>query len=173
MTISRHNTLASWMFFILTSCFASLLFGLLINHYSIFKIGFFVKVDNKNFLPNIMTFSFLTLFFMSFIFFFIKKVSIDTLGRTICFKNIVTRQTKKYNFSDFDGFADTFLTHRYSSSRTIALVKDKKLVRYIDSFWVSNYDDVRNSLTELKHLGTYKFGNWKQLQSLLRQPMIE
>ena len=89
------------------------------------------------------------------------------------FKNIVTRQTKSYAFSDFDGYIDTFLNHKSASYKTIGLIKDKKVIHYIDSFWVSNYDELRQSLEGLEYLGTYNFGILKQFKMLFRQPVID
>jgi len=173
MITSRHNTFGCWLFFGITIFFLALGFGEILSHYSIIQTHKFIKLDNKSFYTAsamLFSFGFLFLFFTAT---FIKKISIDPLSDTITFRNIITRQKKIYNFSDFDGFADTYLTHRISSYKTIALVKDKIVLRYIDCFWVSNYDQLRLALKSMKCLGTFNFGSWKQLKLLLRQPVIE
>ena len=104
---------------------------------------------------------------------YIKKVNIDPISKTISFKNIFTRKTKTYDYNEFDGIVDTFLNYKSASYKTIGFVKDKKVIRYIDSFWVSNYDELRQSLQDIKNRGTYRLGSWKQLKLLFRQPVID
>jgi hypothetical protein len=144
-----------------------------LNHYSIFKIEYFITLDDKSFYFTIILFACMVILFLTVISAFIKKISINEFDMTISFQNIITRQTKTYYFSDFDGIIDTFLNHRSGQCRTIGLVKDKKVVRYIDSFWCSNYTELRQSLNNLKCFGTLNFGAWKQMKLLLRLSIID
>jgi hypothetical protein len=173
MITSRHNTFGCWLFILLTLFFITLSFGLIIKRYSIFEIDYFTNLDNRSFYFAISLLGASVFLFVSLISAYIKKVTIDPLNKIISFKNIVTRQMKIYDYKDFDGIIDTFLNHRSASYKTIGLIKDKKMIRYIDSFWVSNYDDLRQSLQGIKNLGTYRLGIWKQLKLLFRQPVID
>ena len=161
------------MFFIITSLSLAFFLGEVSNHYSIVRISYFLKLDDRSFYITIALFGFISLFFLFLISSFIKSITIDSYSKTMIFKNIVTRQTKSYAFSDFDGYIDTFLNHKSASYKTIGLIKDKKVIHYIDSFWVSNYDELRQSLEGLEYLGTYNFGILKQFKMLFRQPVID
>ncbi len=173
MIISRHNTFGCWLLFILTLFFLLFLSGEVLNHYAILKIDYFIALDNKSFYYVTLTFGFAIFLFLIFISAYIKKITIDHIDKTISFKNIVTRKIKKYDFAYFDGIADTYLNHRQGSYKTIVFVKEKKMIRYIDSFWISNYDELRQSLDDLKCFGTYNFGTWKRIKLLFRQPVID
>jgi len=173
MTISRHNTFGCWLFIILTTVFLFLFVGEIIKHYAIFEIDYFTTMDNRSFIFLISILGGSIILFVTFISAYIKKVTIDTTNKTISFKNIITRQTKLYDYDDFDGFIDTFLNHKSASYKTIGFIKDKRVIKYIDSFWVSNYDELHQSLTDLKYLGTYRLGSWKQLKLLFKKPVID
>gem|GEM_PF-6155597 len=172
MITSRHNTFGCWFFFLVTFFFLSFLIGEVLNHYNIFKFDLFINMDDRSFYSTLSLFSFFSFLYIAMISAYIKKIDIDTINKTVSFKNIITRQTEKYDFTDFDGIADTYLNHK-GLYKTIGLVKDRKVIHYIDSYWVSNYDDLRESLQGLKCLGTYNFGTWKQLKLILRQPVID
>jgi hypothetical protein len=173
MITSSHNTFGCWLYYSMTSLFLSFFFAEILNHYSIAKINYFTTLNDKGFNIMALVVGGASAIFLFSISAFIKKISIDQLSETIGFKNIITRQTKTYNFSDFDGIADTYLTHKSSSYKTIGLVKDKIVVRYMDSFWISNYEALRQFLNGMKCLGTFDFGTWKQLKLLLRRPVID
>ena len=173
MITSRHNTFGCWFISILTFLFLSFLSGEILNHYSIFKINYFIKLDNKSFYFLITLVGCIGFLFLTLISAYIKKIEINPIDKKIIFKNIVTRQSKKYDFDYFDGIADTYLNHDSGSYKTVGLVKDKKIIRYIDSFWVSNYDDLRHALQDLTCFGTYNLGAWKKFKLLLKLPVID
>jgi hypothetical protein len=107
----------------------------------------------------------MTLFILAFILFssvFIygaNAIHIDTLNKTIKFKNIITRRTRLYSFSSLDGFVDTVQRDgRMSSYKVSYLVKDKKFIARISRFFCSNYDELRNGLSDLTYLGYQDFG---------------
>lgn len=158
--------------FIATSFFALIIFQIL-TYYSLISFQFTKKPSARAF-NGIIIMS--CLFFGLFLFLisiYIKKVIINSLEKSITFQNIITRRKQEYLFGDFDGLIDTYLKHRYSNYKTIGLIKDNKMVRYIDSFWCSNYDELRDELNDLKYLGTFNFGRLKQLKLLLRRQIID
>jgi hypothetical protein len=170
---SKHNTFGCWLFFILTFLYLILFIGLTVKYYDIFDIPYFNKLNKKGFVLAISFLGGAIVLFVWLILLYIKKITIDISNRSITFRNIVTRNVKQYNFEDFDGFIDTFLDHKNALYKTIGLVKDKRVVRYIDSFWISNYDELHDSLQNLKYLGVYQFGSWKQLKLLFRKEIID
>ena len=173
MIKSRNNTFSCWFLFIMTTVLLSFLLGNMITHYYKFETNFINTFDDKDFYIMTILLGYLNLMFMIITSSFIKKIKIDSVDKTICYKNILTRQAKTYDFADFDGFIDTYLSHNKISYKTVGLVKDKKVLRYIDSCWVSNYDELRQSLDGLKCLGTYNFNSKEQLRLLLRRPIID
>jgi hypothetical protein len=146
--------------------------GLILNHYSIIRLDFFITLDSKSFYIAAIVFLLPLCFFTLLVSAYLKIITIDTIRKTVTFKNILTRQTKTYDFDSFDGLIDTFLNHRNIFYKTVAFIKDKKQVRYIDSFWVSNYDEMRQSLHGISFLGTYNFSAWKRLKFLLKKQVI-
>jgi hypothetical protein len=121
----------------------------------------------------VIVFGFFLTIFLLLISAHIKNVIIDTSGKTISFQNIISRKIKTYSFADFDGFIDTFLNHRAAQYKTIGFIKDKKVIRYLDSFWFSNYSELRVAISSLDYLGTFNFGTWKRLKLLLRLQVID
>jgi len=173
MITSRHNTSGCWVISLLTFLFLSFLSGEILTHYSIFKINYFIKLDKKGFYFVVAFVGCISLLFLALFSAYIKTIEINQIDKKISFRNIITRQSKSYDFDEFDGIADTYLNHGSGSYKTVGLVKDRKVIRYIDSFWVSNYDDLRLALQDLKCFGTYNFGTWKKLKLLLKLPVID
>src|SRR5437867_51058 len=91
------------------------------------------------------------------------------------FQNIFTRITKAYNFSDFDGFIDTFVTHDSVGVpyKTIGLVYSKRVLRRIDSYYYSNYKELREGLSDCEYLGEVRLGFLNQIRMLLNLDVLE
>lgn len=82
----------------------------------------------------------------------VAKICIDSETNFISFQNGLTRKIEKYNFSDFDGFIDTIIKHgkAHRSYNAIGFVNGKKVVRRIDSYYYSNFDELRTALANLQ-----------------------
>ena len=80
-----------------------------------------------------------------------------------------------YNFSDFDGYIDTSIRHGRSGSSyaTIGFAKGKKILRRIDSYYYSNFNEIKSGLTNCKYLGEIKFGTWKSIKMLLNYDVLD
>jgi len=160
------------MYYLFFTCFLLISFSLnALNHFEIIKVKYFTDQSDRVFIAWTLILLVPGVIFMTLSSIFIKKITIDTIRKTILFKNILTRQTYKYDFSYFDGAIHTFLEHK-GAYKTIGLVKDRKVVRYIDSFWVSNYTEMDDALKEIKFLGHYNFGLCRQILLLRRKPII-
>ena len=173
MIKSRHNTFGCWLVFLVSIFFFSFLVLGTLAHYSFINLTFFIKLDDKSFYVMVIVFCFFLIIFLLIISAHVKNVAIDISSKKISFQNIISRRTKTYSFADFDGFVDTFLNHQAAQYKTIGFVKDKKVVRYLDSFWFSNYSDLREALSSSKYLGTYNFGTWKRIKLLLRMQILD
>jgi hypothetical protein len=101
-----------------------------------------------------------------------KIILIDTFGKTISFTNLFTRQQTFSSFDEFDGFIDTFQSSRDGTYRVIYLVKDKKFVKKISSFYYSNLDELQDSLVGLKYLGQQNFNIIKSFKILFNMPVL-
>ena len=111
----------------------------------------------------------------SLLWFNVKNISIDNDNKIISFQNIFTRTITNYNFTDFDGFIDTFIKHGKGgySYKAIGLVQGKRVVRRIDSYYYSNFDQLREGLTNCNYLGEVRFGFWDSLKMLLNYEVLE
>lgn len=105
----------------------------------------------------------------------VKNISINNDNKIISFQNIFTRTVTNYNFTDFDGYIDTFIRHGRggSSYKVIGLVQGKKVVRRIDSFYYSNFDQLREALSKCNYLGEVRFGFWDKLKMILHYKVLE
>lgn len=98
-------------------------------------------------------------FFCSVFIYGANAIYIDTLNRTIKFKNIITRRTRLYSFDNLKGYVTTLQRDgRGNSYKAIYLVKDEKFVARISSFFCSNYDELKRGLDDLTYLGFQNFG---------------
>jgi hypothetical protein len=156
----------------MTTIFLLFLLGLIFKHYSILQIDYFNKLDDKSFYVALLAFGVPLMIFILLMSAYLKKITLDPMQKTISFKNLITRQTKTYDLESFDGFIDTFLNHRSISYKTVAFIKNKKMSRYIDSFWVSNYDEIRQSIQDIPFLGTYNFSTWNRIKLLLKKQIV-
>ena len=102
-----------------------------------------------------------------------KIILIDTFTKTITFTNLFTRQQTVSSFEDFDGFIDTFQLARGGTYRVIYLVKDRKFVRKISSFYYSNLDELQNSFVDIKYLGRQNFNIIKSFKILFNMPVLK
>ena len=173
MIKSRHNTFGFWFFILISVFFFFFLFFATLTHFAILNLTFFTKLNEKSFYVMAFVFGFFLIFFLFLISAYVKNITIDTTSKTISIQNVINRRIKIYSFSDFDGLIDTYLTHRIAKYKTIGLIKDKKVVRYIDSFWYSNYSELRAALNGLNNLGTFDFGTLKSIRLLLRLQIID
>ena len=105
----------------------------------------------------------------------VPKISIESELNFISFQNVLTRKIEKYNFSDFDGFIDTVIKHgkAHRSYNAIGFVIGKKVVRRIDSYYYSNYDELRTALSNCNYLGEKKLKIGARLRMLLNYDVLE
>jgi hypothetical protein len=84
----------------------------------------------------------------------VKIISIDTVNKNISFRNILAGKTKTYPFAELDGYFDTFTKHVKSiiRSKTVGFMQDKRVVMKIDSFYCSNFKELRDALKDLSYL---------------------
>ena len=115
------------------------------------------------------------LLMFSLLWFNVKYIRVDTGNKVISFQNIFTRAITTYNFSDFDGYIDTFIKHGKGgySYKAIGLVQGKRIVRRIDSYYYSNFKELREGVKNLNYLGEVKFGFWDSLKMLLNSEVLE
>lgn len=173
MIVSKHNTYGSRSIFGLSLIYVFILIGSAISWYSGADFLWFKNSARQDILLTFAILGGSLVILISVMVTCIKKITIDEPMKTITFKNMITGRSRTYDFVDFDGYIKTYLNHKHSAYETVGLVKDGRVIRYIDSFWVSNYDELCQPLEDLNFLGTYKFGIWKQLKLLFRKPVID
>jgi len=103
-----------------------------------------------------------------------KIISVDTLSKTISLTNYFTKKTQTFYFKDFDGQFDTVVKHgKYRRLYdAFGLTKDKFVVYRIDSYYYSNYEELKDELLEIKGLGYFEFGLVDNVKILLKYPVI-
>jgi hypothetical protein len=159
MIKSKFWTLGFWLMAILTIFFLFLLVSAISQYYfdkTLFKISMTTARE-----AHVQ----MTLFVLAFLLFgsvFVygaNAIYIDTLNKSIKFKNIITRKTRIYSFANLDGYVDTIQKDgRMNSYKVSYLVKNKKFVAKISTFFCSNYDELINGLKGLTYLGFQDFG---------------
>jgi hypothetical protein len=103
-----------------------------------------------------------------------NAIYIDTLNKTIKFKNIITRKTRLFSFDKLDGFVDTLQRDgRMNNYKAIYLVKDKKFIARISSFFCSNYEELKTGLNDLTYLGFQDFGIIDSFKVLFGQDVLD
>lgn len=152
-------------------------FWLLVVSSLIFLIGIIATISQAWFHKTILKINpkdanqptgLLTILFCSFILFiclllyYVERIVIDATNKTISFKNLFLPITKTYSFSDLDGFFEKNTSHEqlYIFYRTICLVQNERVVKKIDSFFYSNFEELKSGLKALKYLGFKKFDFW-------------
>jgi len=103
-----------------------------------------------------------------------KIISVDTVSKTISLTNYFTKKTQTFSYNDFDGQFDTVIKHgRYRRLYdAFGLTKDRFVVYRIDSYYYSNYEELKDGLSEIKGLGYIEFGFVDNIKILLQCPVI-
>jgi hypothetical protein len=101
-----------------------------------------------------------------------KTISINIIEKTISFKNIFTRKTKTYNFSELDGYFEVFQPSRGKSYRVLYISKNGIFVEIISSFTYSNLIEIEKGLNQLKFLGHKEFDYIDSLKILFKQKIV-
>ncbi len=175
MTKSRHNTFGFWML-TLVCLFPTVLFLLGFSKY-FFGVGMLLrKGENVQELrSDLILFAGLSAFFWIGWCSLVKNITVNATAKSISFQNILTRKQRKYLFSDFDGFIDTAIPHDNTgyTYQTIGLVKNKRIVRIIDSFYHSNVAELRSGLSSMPNMGQVNFGFFRRIKMLLKYPVLD
>ena len=101
------------------------------------------------------------------------NIKIDNDEKTISFQNVITRQTKLYNFNDFDSYFDTYpVTAKGGSYKVLYLLKDKKAEKIITGFYYQNIDELQDAISYIKYLGFQKDFSIIARKALLNRPII-
>ena len=100
-----------------------------------------------------------------------KSVSIDNANKTICFKNILTRQMKLYSMTDFDGYNDSIRNSTYGSHKEILFVQNNIITCIISSEYNSNYNELLSAIKEINYLGTFDYNILDKVGMLFNRRM--
>lgn len=105
----------------------------------------------------------------------VANICIDSEANFISFQNVLTGKIEKYNFSDFDGYIDTIIKHGKGrrSYNAIGFVIGKKVVRRIDNFYYSNFDELRIALANCNYLGEKELKFGARLRMLLNYEVLD
>jgi hypothetical protein len=175
MIRSRHRTFGFWLFFLATGLFGCLLLSALSQYYlgkTIIKMQ--IRSEFEFFIQAGLGLAGVILF-LGILLQNVNNITIDVCSHRIRFQNILTGRVRKYKFTDFDGYIDTFIEHDQMGIKyeTIRFIKNKRVVRRIDSYFYSNYDELRAALIDCTYLGEFRFGLWKRLKMILHLPVLD
>jgi hypothetical protein len=156
--IKSRFSFGFWLMLLLTALFLFLLVCAISQYYfhkEIFKISMGTSSEAH---LQLAFFSIAALLFGSVFTYGANKICIDTTSKSITLKNIITQKVKSYSFDSIDGYVDTMQRDgRGNSHKTIYLAKDRKFVVKISSFFCSNYNELRDGLTDLTYFGYQSF----------------
>jgi len=175
MMQSRHNTFGFWLFTI-GAIFFFLLVVSTISQYYFDTIIIKIELrDTKDLFWQITLALVGLLIMISILWCNVKIIIIENYNKTISIKNLFIRTTKVYNFQELDGYIDTIVRHGrgFTSYKSLALIKDKKIIRKIDSFYYSNVHEMQTELKELKYLGFVKLDLIKSIKTIFNYPILE
>jgi hypothetical protein len=166
MIKSKHNTIGFWTLSLITSLLWLFYLLGLSKYFFGFGITFITRSDlSILWIPP--------LFWCLILSAQVKNITINLSTKTITFQNIFTRKSNIYLFSDFEGYIDTTIPHsNFYSDKAIGLIKDKKVIRRIESYYCSNYNELRNALQEMENLGNIKFNFFKRVKMFLKYPIL-
>ncbi|HWW41414.1 hypothetical protein [Pedobacter sp.] len=100
-------------------------------------------------------------------------ILIDKLNKTISFTNLFTRRQSIISFDDLDGFIDVYQAVQAGRIRVIYLVRDKKFVKKLSSYYYSNLDELQEALTPIKYLGLQNFNIIKSVKILFNLRVLK
>lgn len=146
MVKSRSNTFGSWiLIFLCVFLFLLLLIGIKL---------YFIDKDPSKF--QMVIFGFVGFIVMLLICTLtIKSILINPDAKTITILNYLTRVSVTYQFSELDGFIDIIVQHGRGkqSFKAIDIKSRHNTIIKIDSYYYSNYDELRSALSGVKYLG--------------------
>lgn len=100
-------------------------------------------------------------------------ILVDTFANTITFQNLFTRKSRMYDFNYFDGFIDMNQRSRSGTYKVVYLVKEKRYIEKISSFYYSNLDDLQSALAPIKYLGFKRYSIFKSIKVLFGRQVLE
>lgn len=100
-------------------------------------------------------------------------ITVDTTNKTVAFKNVLTRQTSTYYFSDFDGKLVWYEPIKGGHVRNFYLIQNKKAIKKISGFIYSNQKELEDALADIKDLGTTNYSYWKSWKVFLGFAIID
>lgn len=120
----------------------------------------------KIFLPGILIFSFIVLFFGEIR---TKYISVEIKKDEIIEKRFFGLQTKSYLFSEIEGWKYSHLSSKGGTYEYLYLYKDNHKIIKISQFYHLNYTDVKNYIeSKFKYLGYEKFSYLDELKETFR-----
>lgn len=102
------------------------------------------------------------------------NIEIDKNKRTILFQNIITRQTRLYNFTDFDSYLDTYpMTTKGGCYKVLYLIKNKRAEKIITGFYYENIDELQEAISSIKYLGFKQDFSRFMRRAIFNRPIIK
>lgn len=173
MTKSKSNTFGFWLMLIATLFMSFLLVSAFSQTFLDFPI---IKMSMPTTKAKVFQFVLPTigvLLFGSQIWRDANIIQIDTFSKTITFRNFFTKRSRQYDFDYFDGYADMLQTSKSGTYRVIYLVKDKRYIEKLSSFYYSNLDDLQTAFTTIKYLGFKNYNVFKSIKVLFGRQILD
>jgi hypothetical protein len=173
MTKSKSNTFGFWVMLIATLFMSFLLISAFSQTFLDFQI---IKMSMQTAKANIFQFVLPTigvLLFGSQIWRDANTIQVDTFAKTITFKNFFTKRSRQYDFDFFDGYVDMLQSSKSGTYRVIYLVKDKRYIEKISSFYYANFDDLKTAFMTIQYLGFKKYNVFKSIKVLFGGQILD
>ena len=100
-------------------------------------------------------------------------IEIDTIYKTVQFKNRFTFKRTTYHFSDFDGKLICYEPISWGYVRNLYFIKDRKAVKKLTTLMYSNQAELEENLEEIKDLGSFEYSYIKTWKISLGLPIID
>ena len=173
MTKSQFKTFGFWLMLIMTAFMTLLIISAFSQTFLDFKI---IKMSMPTTKAKIFQFvlpSIGVMLFGSQLWRDANVITVDTFAKTITFQNLFTRKMRSYDFNYFDGFIDMNQSSKSGTYRVVYLVKDRKYVEKISSFYYSNLDDLQAAFAPVKYLGFKRYSIFKSVKVLFKGQVLD
>jgi len=93
----------------------------------------------------------------------IKQLAVE--DQFLIIKNPILGQTRRFQWSEFDGYQSIVYITRYGPLRELMLISDNKIVHEISENYIKNYPQIKRAITKkLDNLGPVDFNYFRYLK---------
>jgi hypothetical protein len=162
MVKSKFNFFSIWLEIVIV-CFCSIMLIVIISKYCFDFQIIKIRIGGIGSFVLQVTCFFAVLFFMIFsLSNTVITIQINKFEKTILFKKDISKKIRIFSFRDFDGFSNITVKHNfgkgnYKDYEAIGLIKELSSAETIDSYYYSNFDELREAINNMPYVESTEF----------------